>query len=237
MKVRTGWPGWVPTLAAALGLALTLAAANWQFNRAAYKQALGAQYAARQAAPPLMVGRDVEPEDIAFRSVTASGTFQPEAAVWLDNRVRRGRAGFEVIMPLALANGAGVVLVNRGWVPANADHAQLPPVATPSGIVVVQGIAVVPSEKVFELDPGTAQGRAWQNFTLSRYRQAYPALPVKSYVIQQHSELPDELDRRWPVPGLGIEKHQIYAVQWLIFASLIAGFYVYFGFIRRSPAQ
>lgn len=237
MRVRERWPGWILTLAAILGLAITLAAAHWQFDRAAYKRALGAQYAARQAAPLIVAGRDAEPADMPFRTVEASGTFEPTAAVWLDNRVRRGRAGFEVIMPLKLANGGGVVLVNRGWVAANADRAQLPLVPTPPGVVRVRGIAVVPGEKVFELSRGTVHGNMWQNFTLSRYRAAYPAQPVHGYVLQQHSELPDGLDRQWPVPGLGIEKHQIYAVQWLIFASLIAGFYVYFGFIRRPAPQ
>lgn len=220
-----------------LGLAITLAAAHWQFDRAAYKRALGAQYAARQAASPIVAGRDAEPSDMAFRLVEASGTFQPGAAVWLDNRVRRGRAGYEVLMPLKLANGGGLVLVNRGWAAANAERTQLPSVPTPGGVVMVRGIAVVPSEKVFELSAGTVQGRIWQNFTLSRYRAAYPAQPVHGYVLQQHSELPDGLDRQWPVPGLGIEKHQIYAMQWLIFASLIAGFYVYFGYIRRPAPQ
>lgn len=232
MKVRTGWPGWIPTLAAALGLLLTLTAAHWQFTRAAFKHELGARYAARQTAAPIVVGRDSEPDDMVYRRVEATGRFLPDKAVWLDNRVSEGKAGYEIIMPLALVNQAGFVLVNRGWVAVGGDRSRLPEVATPDALVSVQGDAIIPSERVFELSEHTVDGRIWQNFTLSRYRKAYPDLDIRNYVIQQRNDLGDGLSRQWAAPALGIERHRMYAGQWLIFASLILGFYVYFGFIR-----
>jgi surfeit locus 1 family protein len=234
MKVRVRWPGWIPTLAAALGLALTLAAANWQFDRAAYKHELANRYDARQAAAPIVAGQDSEPDDMAFRRVEATGLFHPDKAVWLDNRVHEGKAGFQVIMPLELSNKAGFVVVNRGWVAANRDRSSLPYVTTPQGVVTVQGVAVVPSETVFELSERTVEGRTWQNFTLSRYRKAYSGLDLRGYVIRQSNDLSDGLNRQWAAPGSGVERNRIYAVQWLIFACLILGFYVYFGFVRRS---
>jgi surfeit locus 1 family protein len=229
------WPGWLPTLAAAAALAVTLSAANWQLNRLTYKQALAAQYAQRQTAPPIVLGPQPEPQEMQFRRVQAQGRLDPEKAVLLDNRLRRGKAGFEIVMPLRLAGDAGHVLVNRGWVPLGADRRNLPEVRTPAGTVTVIGTAVFPPEKVYELSPDAAEGRVWQNLTLARYREAY-GLRVRGFVIQQQNDLGDDLDRNWPVPGFGIEQHRSYVGQWLIFSALIVILYVYFGFIRKRPA-
>ena len=49
MKSKTSGPGWVPTVAALIGLGLTLSASYWQFGRAASKAELRQQYQARQA--------------------------------------------------------------------------------------------------------------------------------------------------------------------------------------------
>lgn len=227
-------PGWVPTLAAAAGLVLTVSAANWQLNRVAYKQALAAQYAQRQTAAVIVVGQDPEPEDIRYRRVSASGRFDPARAVFIDNRIRGGRAGFEVVMPLRLADESGYALVNRGWVAQGRDRSALPDVPTPSDVVKVIGTAIVPNEQVYELSDQVTDGRTWQNLGLARYRKAY-RIDMKDFVIQQENDLDDGLDRNWPTPGFGIEKNKSYVGQWLIFATLIVIFYVYFGFVRKRP--
>lgn len=234
MKLR--WPGWPLTVVAVVGLVLTLSAAHWQFNRAAYKSELAARYAARQAQPPIRLGRDSEPRDVAFRRIEALGELDADKAVFVDNRVRAGRAGFEVIMPLKLANGAGFLLVNRGWVAASGDRRSLPDVATPAGVVRVAGTAVIPREHPYELSDQTAQGRVWQNFTLSRYRAAY-GIAVRDYLVLQENDSGDGLVRDWTPPGFGIQRHRAYAAQWLIFAALIVVFYVYFGFARTRASQ
>jgi surfeit locus 1 family protein len=234
--VRLRWPGWPLTAAAVAGLVLTLSAAHWQFNRAVYKSELAARYAARQAQPPILVGRDGEPRDMAYRRIEAFGEFDALRAVLVDNRVRAGRAGFEVIMPLKLANGAGFLLVNRGWVAASGDRRSLPRVMTPAGVVRVAGTAVIPSEHPYELSYQTVQGRVWQNFTLSRYRAAYD-IAVRDYLVRQENDIGDGLARDWSAPGFGIQRHRAYAAQWLIFAALIVVFYVYFGCVRARASQ
>src|SRR5712675_2812989 len=81
-------------LACAAGIAL----GNWQARRAEQKRVLGAELAAKQ--------------------IAARGTFLPRHSVLLDNKLRHGRPGYEVITPLRLAGSDMHVLVNRGWIAA-----------------------------------------------------------------------------------------------------------------------
>jgi surfeit locus 1 family protein len=155
--------------------------------------------------------------------------------ILLDNRVRSGMAGYEVIMPLALEGGAMHVLVNRGWVRGTGDRSRLPAIETPAEEVAVVGLAVVPGRRIFELSADRSAGPVWQNLTLERYR-AYSGLTLQPVLVQQTSEAADGLVREWPTPTRSIDVHRSYAVQWFALALLIAIAYVWFG-LRRDAAQ
>ena len=58
---------------------------------------------------------------LEFRRATATGVFQPDDEVLIRSQVHQGVAGFHVITPL-LGEGGDAVLVNRGWVPLDADQ-------------------------------------------------------------------------------------------------------------------
>lgn len=234
MKVRFRSPGVLPTLAAIMGIVVTLAAARWQFDRAEFKTGLKRDYESRQRSSVVDLNSNpvAAAEMVRYRKVSAAGHFMPKDTIFLDNRIRNGIAGYEVITPLALTPGVGVVLVNRGWLPWQAQRNELPKIDTPSGIVTVKGTAVIPTSKILELSDATVEGSIWQNLVLSRYREAF-GLNVMNFVIEQESTAADGLLRDWVAPGFGVRVHQSYAVQWLLFASLIVIFYVYFAFFKR----
>lgn len=219
----------VPAVGALLGLALTLFAALWQFQRAADKERLQAEYQTRQTAPELFLSGPLPPlETVRFRRIQATGEFLPAHQIYLDNRVRDGVVGYEVIVPLRLAGSARSVLVNRGWVARGPLRTALPAVAPADGAVTVVGTAVAPPARVFELAANTVEGRIWQNLVLERYRSA-TGLDVADFIIQQESEAHDGLARRWDTPQFGAERHTSYAFQWLLFAALIVIFWRIYG--------
>ena len=227
-------PRLITTLAAAAGIALTLALANWQLGRAHEKEAAAARLAALAKDAPVALGApEVRAQDVEWRQVTARGRFDPRYGVLIDNRIRRGVAGYHVVMPLAVG-GDRYVLVNRGWVAGNPDRARLPEIRTPEGTVEITGLAVVPGRRFLELAPGSTQGRVWQNLTLERYREAFP-IRVQPVMIQQESPLDDGLAREWDPPSLGIDKHYGYAFQWLALAATILVFYLVTHVRRSAP--
>ena len=218
------------TLAAAAGIALTLAAAWWQLGRAHEKEAVRDRLAALAKDPPVMLGTaEVKLEDVEWRRVRARGRFEPGHAIFLDNRVHHGVAGYDVVMPLEIGKTAGgisrYVLVDRGWIEGSGDRSRLPPVRTPEAVVEVTGLAVVPGRRFLELSSEVVEGRVWQNLTLERYRRAVP-VALQPVLIQQESALDDGLAREWPPADLGIDKHYGYVFQWLAMAATILVFYL-----------
>jgi surfeit locus 1 family protein len=235
MAVRERRMRWVPLLATLIAAAVGMSLGMWQLSRGHQKRDLQQRYEqlARDA-PVAVSAAELAASSVELRRVTAHGTFQPRYAVYLDNRVMHGVPGYQVVMPLRVADQR-YVLVNRGWVAALPDRSRLPDVRTPDVPVDVTGTAVVPAARPFELSTQVMEGRVWQNLTVERYRQAYP-LPIQPFVIRQDNALDDGLARSWDPPEFGVERHYAYAVQWFLLAATALAFYgvAYVGRRRKA---
>src|SRR4051812_15994336 len=118
-----------PTVATVIGVAATLALGNWQLDRAAQKRELRTRYDALAAQPPIHIGGDaLDADSVAQRRVEARGTFEPQYAVFIDNRIEHGMPGYHVVMPLKVEGSERRVLVNRGWIARPALRTELPAV-------------------------------------------------------------------------------------------------------------
>ena len=196
----------------ALALAATACAAgialgNWQARRADEKRAAGAQ----------------------LQRIVVYGEFLPERTVFLDNKVRGQRAGYEVIAPLRLAEGIHV-LVNRGWVEAPARRDQLPQVRTPPGRVKVEGVMLARFPQPLKLEP-SPKGPVRQAIDLKQFA-AESGLALQAFVIEQHGALDDGLLREWPRADAGVDKHEAYSFQWYSLAALALVLGIVFSFRR-----
>ena len=198
-------------LLAALACAAGIALGNWQTRRAEEKRTLGAELAKKQ--------------------VAARGTFLPQHTVLLDNKLRHGRPGYEVITPLKLANSEMHVLVNRGWIAAAPTRAELPQVRTPQGEVQVEGIALERLPHALQVGR-SSQGKVRQNLDIKAYGEE-TGLRLQPIVIEQHSAIDDALVREWPRPDAGIEKHESYALQWYSLAALAVVLAAVFSFRKK----
>jgi cytochrome oxidase assembly protein ShyY1 len=182
--------------AAAAACAAGIALGAWQAGRAEEKRAAEAR-AAR---------------------VSVRGEFLSAHTVLLDNKLRGGRPGYEVVTPLKLAGEATHVLVNRGWIAAGPSRDLPPQVATPPGEITVEGVAREHLPRVLQAGPAS-RGRVRQNLDVGDYA-AETGLALRPYVIEQHSFADDGLRRDWPRAGPGPEKNEMYALQWYSLAAL-----------------
>ncbi len=233
-----GMKAWLIALAAAAGIAATLALGFWQWGRAQQKIALQEAMAARQALPPLAAGAlGSAGSEMLHRAVVLRGQWVAERTVYLDNRQMRARPGFYVVTPLRLAGAGGVVLVQRGWVPRDfAQRERLPAVQTPTGEVELQGRLAPPPAKLYAFDP-EEQGAIRQNLDLGRFR-AETGLDLFPLSVQQTGAPSEGLLREWPQPATGAEKNYGYAFQWWALSALITILYVWFQLVvpRRRAA-
>lgn len=230
----------LPWVAAVVVAAVCIALGQWQTRRADEKLAIERQWAEAEAAEPLRLV-DAQSIDAAAaslpRRVALQGEFLYDKTVWIGNRIVDGRPGVYAVTPLVLADGTGVVLVNRGWTPrapgatAPADGASAPArTDSPASIV---GLAVTHVPRVLELGEPASRtlGAVWPNLDYAAYEQA-SGLTVARFVVQQTSSADDGLVRAWPRPAAGIERHRGYALQWYALALLVVALTAYFGSSR-----
>jgi len=233
-------PRWLPTLAAALLIPLFIAAGQWQWDKAAAKAARQQQLEARAGEPAVQI--PAEPADaqaLQYRRIAARGHYEPQHQILIDNRTYRQQAGFHVVTPLRVDGSDIRLLVNRGWIPALAEHSRSPEIATPSGVVEVSGVAVVPPSRFFTLqadnsDKDEIWQHVWQNLDLALYgkRVNFPVQPV---VMQlDPASAAGGFVRDWVRPDNRRLTNLGYAFQWWGFAATTVALWGVFGFRRKS---
>lgn len=207
----------------------------WQWRKAEDKTQLQAELDVRShGAPVAMPTRPVEAETLRYRRVVLRGRYDAGRQILIDNQVHQERAGYHVITPLRLAGSEMHVLVNRGWLPAPADHSVVPAAEVPAGEVEVGGVAVLPPRRFFNLAPQPAGGwePVWQNLDLERFRHGV-AYPLQGVIIQLDPQAAGGYVRQWPRPDERAARHRSYALQWFGFALTSLGIWAYF--LCRRP--
>jgi surfeit locus 1 family protein len=211
-------PGLVPTIAAAAFIVLTVYLGRWQAHRAEEKLARQAEYETRLDAPAVQLTGAIDAAGpLVYRRVRAVGRWLAERQVFVDNKVHAGRAGFEVVTPLALAGGRAAVLVNRGWIERDANYPRPPRVDVPAGEVAVTGLATEPPARFIELGPGAISGNVFQNLTVERFRE-WSGLTVLPIVVLADAPGPG-LAAVTEQPDAGVEQHRQYEATWFLLAG------------------
>jgi surfeit locus 1 family protein len=213
---------------ALLALAATVAMVmlgNWQTRRAEQKLELQQRVDALAQGPALSLpSTPVAVPGYEHSRITVRGEFVPQYTVFVDNRVLRGVPGYHVVTPFKIRGGDMHVLVNRGWVGVGPTRERFPHIPTPGGEFVLEGLAVVPPERVYELARETGTGPLVQHIELARIRQR-TGLRLQPLVLEQTSETPDGLARVWDRPDLGVNTHRAYALQWYAMGVVIVILY------------
>lgn len=235
--MRAAGRRWLVLAATVLAAALTARLGLWQLDRAAQKNALQAALESRRALPALPaaeLARDAAAAPAQHhRAIVVEGQWQPALTIYLDNRQMNGRPGFFALTPLRLDDGSAV-LVQRGWVPRDADERTrivVPPL--PQGRVQVRGRIAPAPARLYEF-AAAASGPIRQNLDLDAYARETGLRLRPLTLVQEDGDAPgtDGLLRQWPRPAADVHKHYGYAFQWFSLATLIVGLYVWFQIIR-----
>ncbi|KAA0587563.1 surfeit locus 1 family protein [Azospirillum lipoferum] len=218
------------------GLAVTIGLGTWQLERLYWKQELIARIARQMAEAPVpLPARIDDPTAWEFRPVTITGRFLNDKDMLLIARPHQGQVGYEALTPLQRADGAGVVLVNRGFVPMDRRDPATRAAARVEGEVSVKGIVRVPQPPGF-FQPGNgnpAPGSAWMRADPPAMAAALSLSSVAPVVIEM---LPGQGSGLAGAPAgtlAGIEprvelpnNHLQYALTWYGLAVTLAGIYV-----------
>lgn len=200
---------------------------TWQVQRAWEKQALiEAQASARDE--PHRTSAVCPGPEAALRAARVSGTFVTSDQILLDNRIRNGRTGYDVITPLRLGSGE-LLLVDRGWVAAGATRAQTPDAPASTGPVTLEGQWRAPEHNPFV--PRRAPERVGEFWRSARIDppawSARLGAPVCELIVLLAADQPHGYLREWPLMTFGPQRHYGYAAQWYGLALALAGLVFY----------
>jgi len=141
---------------------IMLALGTWQVQRMAWKAELLQRVEQRVKAPPVPLPATVsDPESFEFRPVTVTGRFLHDKEMRLMARPRQGQVGYEVLTPLQRADGGGVVLVNRGFVPMDRRDPATRPESQSGGEVSLTGLVRLPQPAGWMQPENRPGGDAW----------------------------------------------------------------------------
>lgn len=227
---RRRW--WWTTLLVLVAVGVMIRLGLWQLERLEQRRAFNARVSAQLAQSPFMLTADTLTNDLTgmeYRAVVVTGEYDHSQEVVLRNQVWDYRPGFHILTPLVIAGTDQAVLVNRGWIPVEDGTPESWSKYAEPGVVQVRGmIRASRSQPDFGgvADPPPVAGEtlhAWNNVNVARIDQqvSYPLLPI---YIQQ---APDPAWNRLPyrdLPTLELSEgsHLGYAIQWFLFAVILA---------------
>ncbi|KAA3643567.1 MAG: SURF1 family protein [Chloroflexi bacterium] len=201
----------------------------WQLDRLDQRRVFNQRVLAQIDAPEMTLDADALTSDLynmEFRHVSVTGQYDFYEQVVLRNQAWNNQIGFQLLAPLKIEGTDEVVLVERGWIPAENDMPESWAQFDQTGTVTIHGMLRRPEELIgvtnFEAqDDASGRQTSWLSVDLEAlsFQTGYDLLPV--YV----QELPQGEDFSPPVPvEADIEitegSHLGYAFQWFTFATI-----------------
>lgn len=222
-------------------VALFIALGIWQWRRAEYKQSLLTAYAEQTARKPVLLEAVLSDSTLdslpRYLHLKATGAYDGAHQLLLQDMTHDGEVGYEVLTPFVLSLG-GVILVDRGWVPADPRTGAAPAVDVGGDTRALDGILDQLPVPGIRLGAPAKPGADWPKTLF------YPGLDdlkplfgpkFLGLVVQLGAGQPDGYLREYGAAvGFPPARHQAYALQW--WALALAVFIVWLVVnLRRGP--
>ena len=209
----------VTTLFAALGL--------WQLDRAEQKRATFAEFERRGQASQVDINLREVGDGTALSGYRAFATgHYIGASILLDNQVHHGRAGYLVYSVFELDGRKKSVLVNRGWMNAEADRSRAPKLTTPTVSQQLEGRLSLPPQGGLRLEVSDMierlEANLWRvqaiDFVGLTATVGVELLP-STFLL--HTDALYGFVRAWTPPASDENRHLGYAFQWFALALTV----------------
>lgn len=208
-------------------VALFASLAVWQYHRAQERAARLADYAAARRGPPRKLTGDANVAALPrYAHVAALGYYRGNRQVILIERPRpHGQGiGAEVLTPLSLPDGR-LLLVNRGWVRADAEGRTAVNLAPPPGTVRVSGHLADLAHAGLQLNGNGGKPGHWPKRLLYPNWSDLDALygpGLVHRVLWLSPQAPGGYDRDWEFrPARGPDENYGYMAQWVGLAATV----------------
>jgi surfeit locus 1 family protein len=154
-------PKLIPWLFFLSALAITLVLGTWQVARLQWKTDLMARIErAKTEAPLAVLPANDELAAHEFARVALTGTWIPGVEFHITPRYHKDKLGYHIFAPLKLADGR-IVLVNRGWVPADRKNPETRIKSTAKGSAALVGMIRIGPDRNYFTPENQPQKNIW----------------------------------------------------------------------------
>lgn len=206
----------------------------WQLDRADQKQAMFDRFGAAGETADFASVIDQSPESLRYRQVRLRGRYMTERQFLLEGMFHDSRPGLHVLTPLQLADSAGIVLVDRGWIPETLTRDTRPDLPVAANWREIKGRVVPYPQPGMRLsgDPDTGWPRRVVYPTPEQIGAAL-GTEVLLHQIWLDPVAADGFVREWKPAEFGPARHIGYAVQWFALAFTLILIYIILKFRRH----
>jgi surfeit locus 1 family protein len=225
-KPKKPLPTWLPLIVGAFLVIQFAGLSAWQITRGLEKRATQQVFREQVHYTAWSDGMEVR----SFQNLKATGRFDAEHQIVLDNIIINSRYGHYVITPLEVSADEPLLLVNRGWIeknPAGFDSGQL---ALSVGEVTVLGRAGSLPKAGYKMGNAIEANQEWPKHAV--YPSAEEVTAALGREVQPFVLLMDHKDdfgflRHWVPSEFGPGKHFGYALQWFAMGAVLSGLLIW----------
>ena len=219
-------PSWLPFVIGWLLVVQFAALGAWQISRGFEKRAERDMYGDETSFSAWHHGMDVR----SFQRLHATGRYDGEHQVLLENIIVNSRYGYYVITPLQGLDGEPVLLVNRGWVEKGGGPLDLAQLDVPTSRLTVRGRVGSLPRAGMKMGESFTPGDDWPKYAV------YPTLEdvaaqlgseVQPFVLLMDHEEEHGFLRHWVPTEFGPGKHFGYALQWFAMGIVLGGLLIW----------
>lgn len=226
------------TLLTLVFIVLFIFLGRWQLHRYAEKRLLQTTFTLRLSAP-LRHLQDIKSvnQDILYYPLQVSGYFDNRYQLLLDNKMHGSDVGYEVVTLFIPDHEQAALLINRGWVKANANRNILPEIKPIYTHLTLQGHIALPPRRYFTLGSTIEHPGVWParveaiDMTQLASLTHHPLFP---YLLLLNANSPSGYTREWHAINTDPYRSLGYAFQWFSFALTLLILYIALNFKRTK---
>jgi len=219
-------PSWLPLVVGALLVVQFAGLGAWQISRGLEKRASQHLFHNETGFTTWQHGMEVRP----YQRLKASGRFDVDHQLLLENIIVNSRYGYYVITPLIGLSGEPVLLVNRGWIEKTANPADLSRLDLPSNRLTVRGRAGSLPRAGMKMGTAINVEDDWPKGAVYPSNEEVAAAlgtEVQPFVLLMDHEEEHGFYRHWVPTEFGPGKHFGYALQWFAMGAVLSGLLIW----------
>jgi len=219
-------PSWLPLLVGAMLVIQFAGLGTWQVSRGLEKRADQQLFRDDTGFASWQHGMEVRP----YQRLEASGNYDSEHQLLLENIIVNSRYGHYVITPLIGLSGEPVLLVNRGWIEKTAEPLDIARLDLPANRLTVRGRAGSLPRAGMKMGDAVNAGDDWPKGAVYPSTEEVAAAlgrEVQPFVLLMDHEEEHGFFRHWVPTEFGPGKHFGYALQWFAMGAVLSGLLIW----------